>query len=664
MKFLSFKHAVATQFAAIAKQPLFRVDVSKDTLWSTYLGSFPEGSNPVYRERTEHDCNCCKNFIRDLGNVVAIIDGKLVSIWDVVLPVDEVAYQTVTNAMSALVTSAPIANVFLHHEPVAGVDKSFEQLVDHVHAWDHFFACIPQQFVKPKPSLPTELGHARESATMLRRALTDFSLETVDTVLELISQGSLYRGDEHKPALVAFRKLLVAAASADLELFSWANHTSGVSRIRNTVIGSLLVDLSEGRELEYAVSSFEQKVAPANYKRPTALVTPAMVAKAKDVINELGLTSALQRRYATLTDLSINNILFADRTTRSAITGDLFDAIVTKHNKKQFDKLEEVTIDKFLSDILPTATSVELLFENRLTPNLCSIVAPVDPTARNLFKWNNPFSWSYTGDMTDAIKERVKAAGGSVVGDLCCRLAWDYTDDLDLRMTEPNGNVIYFSNKRKLSKCGGTLDVDANGGDGMRSDPVENIFYASKSLMMEGVYKLAVNNYNRRSSGTGFTVQIEFDGTTHTLHYPGVLPDGKTVTAAIISYSRATGFTFTTTLESDTSTKQVWNLQTGQFQKVNLITLSPNHWEGSVGNKHYMFMLDNCINEDGARGIYNEFLIDELTPHRKTMELVGSKLTTESSINQLSGIGLSSTAHNHVIVKVTGTFTRTIKVTI
>jgi hypothetical protein len=198
----------------------------------------------------------------------------------------------------------------------------------------------------------------------------------------------------------------------------------------------------------------------------------------------------------------------------------------------------------------------------------------------------------------------------------------------------------------------------------MRSDPVENIFYASKSLMMEGVYKLAVNNYNRRSSGTGFTVQIEFDGTTHTLHYPGVLPDGKTVTAAIISYSRATGFTFTTTLESDTSTKQVWNLQTGQFQKVNLITLSPNHWEGSVGNKHYMFMLDNCINEDGARGIYNEFLIDELTPHRKTMELVGSKLTTESSINQLSGIGLSSTAHNHVIVKVTGTFTRTIKVTI
>ena len=37
-----------------------RTGVSKDALWDTYLASFPEGSNPVYKTRTEHDCQCCK----------------------------------------------------------------------------------------------------------------------------------------------------------------------------------------------------------------------------------------------------------------------------------------------------------------------------------------------------------------------------------------------------------------------------------------------------------------------------------------------------------------------------------------------------------------------------------------------------------------------------
>lgn len=31
----------------------------------------PAGTNPIFRERTEHDCSCCRNFVKNLGNVVA-----------------------------------------------------------------------------------------------------------------------------------------------------------------------------------------------------------------------------------------------------------------------------------------------------------------------------------------------------------------------------------------------------------------------------------------------------------------------------------------------------------------------------------------------------------------------------------------------------------------
>ena len=57
-------------------------------------------------------------------------------------------------------------------------------------------------------------------------------------------------------------------------------------RIRNTAIGTLLTDLSDGTPLEIAVKAFEAKVAPTNYKRTTALITPGMVKEAMKTIAE------------------------------------------------------------------------------------------------------------------------------------------------------------------------------------------------------------------------------------------------------------------------------------------------------------------------------------------------------------------------------------------
>lgn len=55
---------------------LFRVEVDKDLIWSTYLNSFPE------EERQEHNCNCCRQFIKNWGNVVAIKNNKVITFWD------------------------------------------------------------------------------------------------------------------------------------------------------------------------------------------------------------------------------------------------------------------------------------------------------------------------------------------------------------------------------------------------------------------------------------------------------------------------------------------------------------------------------------------------------------------------------------------------------
>lgn len=671
------KAAVAEQFRRLQSAPhqLYRVDVSGDDLWTCYLASFPPGTNPIYRERTEHDCSCCRQFIRTVGNVVAIIDGQMVSLWDATP--NNPAYAVVCSALAALVKSKPITGPFLHYEATAGTDRSFEEILGEdgslarVQPWTHFHVNLDRRFIAAKDAIGPRLSEARSQHDVFLRSLREITDDSIDTVLELIAQGSLYRGEEHKASVVQFRALKqqFAALSDDLsqDLFAWTADISGaVGRMRNTVIGTLLTDLSSGVDLEDAVRSFESKVAPTNYKRPSALITKGMIEQAKLKLAELGLTSALDRRFARLTDITINNVLWADRATRKTITGDVFDELAdsTPINLKNLDKVEEVPIGRFLSDILPRVDSIEVMLENRHQGNLVSLIAPVDPTARQLFKWPNNFSWSYVGEVADAIKERVKAAGGSVSGDLCCRLAWSNTDDLDFHMKEPSGYEIYFGNRSATSPSGGRLDVDMNV-RGETREPVENIFYASRSTMREGEYHLYVNQYNQRETkDVGFECQIDWLGTVYHFAYSKPVRRGENITVARFRYSRKNGLEIFESLPSTQATRTIWNLSTQSFHRVNALMLSPNFWDDyTVGNKHYLFMLEGCLNDGTARGFFNEFLKEDLNPHRKVFEVVASKMKPADSPQQLSGLGFSSTQRANLICRVKGSFTRTVKIT-
>lgn len=663
--FNQFKTAVQRQFNQMKNLNLYRSSIDKDKLWELYLSSFPEGTNPMYRERTEHDCSCCRQFVKNVGALVVIVDNKLVSIWDV-----QVGgfYQVVADALATAVRQVPIENVFCHYENQIGIDKNYQQTSAGVLTWEHFHVRLPAQAVCPKSEVGETLGHYQAKKDVFQRGLQEITLESIDTVLELINQNSLYRGEEHKHTLTQFLQLRQEVDYVrDKDLFCWhhAKQTSqAITHIRNSAIGTLLIDLSEGVDLEKAVKSFELKVAPSNYQRPTALVTKAMVGKARQEVEELGLTSALERRYAVLEDITINNVLFADRSARKILVKDAFDDIPVLMGRKKFlGKVEEVSVEQFLQNILPGTASLEVMVENKHVCNLVSLIAPCDLTAPNLFKWNNPFSWSYQGEMADSIKERVKAAGGNVVGDVCCRLAWDNKDDLDFHMAEPNGNVITYHDKRRISACGGMLDLDANGSDGMRSDPAENIVYPTIEKMKHGTYELRVHQYcAREARNTGFTVEVEVKGKLHSFNYPKAVKQGERITVAKLVKDK-NGVEVVPVLPLTTAAKQVWGITTQTFHRVNVIMLSPNYWDSqAVGNKHLFFMLEGCVNEGKARGFFNEFLSPELTKHRKVMELVGAKMRTEESERQLSGLGFSSTQRSSVLCKVSGAFTRTIRV--
>jgi hypothetical protein len=658
--------ALQNQLQVMQDSGLYVVDIPKDVLWNTYLDSFPEGTNEIYKVRREHDCNCCKQFIRIVGRLVTIKDNKMVSVWDIKVGGH---FQVVADAMSELVKGGKVRDSFLHYEKKVGTEFSHQQLSgSFVQTWEHLAAELGSPFIARKDSIATTLSTIRSNKEVFKRSLDDLTLDSAETVLDLIAQNSLYRGEEHKSIVTLFVKQLKAynGLSQGKDLFCWSESAKlgGAAKIRNTVIGSLLLDLSEGRELDAAVASFEQKVAPTNYKRPTALVTKGMIRKAQDKVEELGIEDSLSRRYAVTEDLTINNVIFADRATKK--TMNVFDELVEEVGTptKNLDKVEEVSVQSFIDNVVPNATGIEVLVENKHGNNFMSLIAPVNENAKNILKWHNNFSWSYNGEVTDSMKDRVKAAGGKVEGVLRFSIQWndkgDNPNDLDAHCNEPNDHRIYFGNKGRLHASSGMLDVDImTPGDGVA---VENIIYADTDCMPEGDYRFMVNNYSHRG-GKGFTAEIEFDGHIYTYEYVKLMRSGEYVDIATVNFTRKGGFTLKDSLPNSETVKEVWGVSTQNFQKVNMIMNSPNHWDGnSTGNKHWFFIIEGCKQEGSSRGFYNEFLGPKLNEHRKVFEVLGAKMKTEESDNQLSGLGFSSTQRNSVYFKVTGKFERTIKV--
>jgi hypothetical protein len=372
--------------------------------------------------------------------------------------------------------------------------------------------------------------------------------------------------------------------------------------------------------------------------------------------------SSLERRYATLDDISINNLLFADRSIVRKLTNSPFDDIAptARAEPLKFDRIESIDVRTFIDTILPSAKSLELLVENRHTGNFVSLITTANATAKQMFKWDNPFSWSYTGDVADAMKVRVKNAGGCIEGDVRISLAWDYTDDLDLHVKEPSDHIYYG---RRKSVSGGVLDVDANGMNGMMAEPVENVVYSDAKRMRDGTYDIVVQNYYRRSSGVNFDIDVEVLGQLYRLRYDGAVRQSDSVNVGQI-IKIGDQLSFKTTMKHRNVVQDVWGVETGKFAKVNAVMLSPNYWDtNGIGNMHYFFTLDGCKNSDVARGFYNEFLNSELDQHRRAMELVGSKMLTDKCDEQLSGLGFSSSLRSSVTGRVIGATTRIINIT-
>lgn len=680
MEFTEMRNKLIENFNGMVKDAahMFEVNVDKDEMWNLYLDSFPEGTNEIYRERREHDCSCCRHFIKSVGNAVVIKDNKVMTIWD--FRTDDSTYQPVLDALANFIKSHVVSDIYVSKFKKIGTMSNYEEMENgRMHEWSHFFLELPDKFVDKTGRSEGDIkGGFRDTKNVFKRSLDEISMDAIDTVLELIVSNTLYKGEEWKVALTEFRKYKKEydklTTEEEKNNYAWEQSVKvgmAIGRIRNHSIGTLLVNVSEGMDLDTAVRKYEVIVAPSNYKRPKEIFTKKMLDDAKKTITELGYMDSLGRRFATLDDITVNNILFSNKDSAKRIGGmdDIFGEMEREvsSSPKKFSKVEEIAVDKFVSDVLPTASEVEVYFENKHTNNMVSLIAPENKDAKTMFKWNNNFGWTYTGNMTDSMKERVKAAGGKVDGDLRFSIQWneDGKDncDLDAHCVEPSGYEIYYGSARNpsFSPTKGQLDVDIIHPDGKIA--VENITWADRRTMKTGKYLFFVHQFSG-SAKNGFRAEIEFDGQTYSFEYNKQVRTYEKVPVAEIILNANGTFTIKEMLPSNVSSKDVWNVKTNQFIPVSVVMYSPNYWDeqDGIGHRHYFFMLKDCVNPENPNGFYNEFLKNELVEHKRVFAALGSKMRVKDVEDQLSGIGFSATKRDELIVKIKGNTERVFKV--
>ena len=681
---------------------LFRSKVSGDQIWEAYMKGF--GEDPIFRdpESSVHNCNQCKHFFHRYGNIVAIAaDNSVMTMFDGTTT-DE--YRESFRLMSELLKNAEIENVFvenfdyLYKAVYARVSKSdamFALNLDHsvkrytreeaekfgvvkpneTRTFNHFCVKVPKEFINmTSKSVDAIQADFREDKNIFKRAMEEISTDTLQLVIDLIDQGSLLNGETHKYKVVEFMKLAKQYAmlsAAEKDNWCWLHsYKFNLARFKNELIGTLCTELAEGKEINAACQDWNKRVDPANYMKATAPITKQMIENAKAFIADNGYEESFTRRCATIEDIKVSDILHSnvgDGTIKPVSILDGIKPTSTRHKRSEFDGVEVVPIDKFMKDILPGCTSVEVFLLNSQENNFVTLTTPVNKDSKPIFKWGNNFGWTYNGNLAgkSEIKEAVKAAGGFVNAPFRFSIMWNEDGrsivDLDAHAIEPTGHEIYYASYKgsKTPVCGGMLDVDMIRPHGIG---VENIFWTEPERIRDGAYRFFIVNYDR-GRNSGAKAEIAYGDEVFTYLVGHEIMKSVDIATVHIKNGMIDHIDQSEYLvDGNATSKEIYGLETNQFHKVNLVCLSPNHWDGAFGNKHYFFMLDGAKAPEKIRGFHNEFLIPELLEHRKVMEVLGNTMKVESTDKQLSGLGFNATVRDEVVLRLQGSHKRVIKV--
>lgn len=547
MNFKEFSKLIYNNFVNLTKTgKLYRSEINGSKVWETYINNFTKENNPIFRDpnSSTHECNLCNNFIRRYGNIVAIdVNYNIITIFDIELSEDNEYYNS-CKAISQLLKSNKVANVFfetfnelnvLPYESCKktnsifrlGIEKNPKQYnkeeaekygvvkPNEIREFSHFHLDLPKQFVDTgNDSIERIMADYRDNKNVFQRAMNEIPLDSYKLMIDLINQGSLPSSEQYIPVLNEYVQFVteynnVSNNQKDNWCWNKSYELRGKSKFLGTLQGEFLKDVSEGKELQKSCDDYNKRNDSANWGIAKKALTQGMKDAVTKLIKELGCEKSFERRHATMDDIYVDEIRHMNVDSDTVIKeATIFDKLKpvqsTRFKRSEFDKVETVTIDKFMTDILPNCTSVELYVENKHERNFCNITTALDDTAPNIFKYGNLKSKTFNGNLAgkSQLTQMVEAKGGRVDGVFRFTHSWNELEPnqslMDLHVFMPGCEIPKSGggpsvigrrvgwNNRKDHSSGGIQDVDYTNPAPVGYIPVENITFPDIKLMPDG----------------------------------------------------------------------------------------------------------------------------------------------------------------------------------
>lgn len=642
VQYETFSQQIRQRFAESVNKPMFTTAI--DGLFDLFLAGLPA------EHRQHYTCNACRQFVNRFGGLVTISEKGVATpvMWPDVAPK---LFDNSVEAMRQDIKNASVTGVFLHGQSTWGTPVTGE--------WHHMSVINAPVY---RHSLKTPFQAMAEKAEdfgILKRSLADFSQATVEQAVTLLKTESLYRSEKCLGVAEWLLKLHQSIAAIrntrlqdNLIWLAVATAPTGYAHVRSSMIGTLLEDIASGMDFGAVSRRFAEKMSPANYQRSQVAPTVGAVQQAERLVKKLGLQNSLQRRYMTLDEIPA--FVWRPHPVKVVSPGGVFAGVATKQPVAPSTAMQippvMMTWEKFQRTILPTATKIEVKAEN--AARFAALVTAVDQTAPNILQWDNGASWYYHGGVDAEMRRRVESAGGQYEGnEIRATLMWNNYTDLDLHCVTPNGYHIYYRDKQ--DRCGGWLDVDANGGAPQTQTPVENIRWAQAPL---GNYQFYIHNYSERANGQNwYKAEIEVAGKVFA--FEGMMGGtGSQIDLARFLYQR--GVVPAIRGNSTVTNGTTWNLELNQFYPVAGIVKSPNLWGDKPvqhAGDHTFFLIDGCQDtEQGkGRGFFNEHLRPDLREIRKTLEAYTANTPIAESEAPACGLGFSKDSEWNVTLRVT-----------
>jgi hypothetical protein len=378
---------------------LFRVETGG--LYEVYLETLPAD------ERQHHTCNCCKQFIERFGGVVSITeDGRQVSaFWR-----DDLTgiYAAAAALLKRAVERRRVTGVFLSSSKVWGTPVTGK--------WTHFSVEAPRGLVYTGRPLTADqvMAAKREDFGTLSRGLLEFDRATVAQAVTLLEADALYRSEKVLgPAkfLLGLHDAVAGVTHQVRENLKWlavASAPVGFATPRSSMIGTLLEDIAAGKSFDDVKRSFQAKMHPLQYQRPTAAPSAGNIKAAEKLVEELGIAPSLERRFARLDE--IEKIWTPAPPKEAEKTEGVFGHLKAKGAETDRAPMnmppQNVTWTKFARDVLPGARKIEVFTYGNA--NYCALLTAVHAEAPPILQWDldhrrNPFSlYVYHGGSSPA----------------------------------------------------------------------------------------------------------------------------------------------------------------------------------------------------------------------------------------------------------------------